>query len=80
MREESIPCNLELPVAANDIPANRAALKLFAILEQLARDESLPPRTSELADLIKSEYFRLSDEDIAVLSRRFDDQYADPLR
>ncbi len=76
MREESIPCNLELPVAASDIPANRAALKLFAILEQLAREESVPPRTSELADLIKSEYFRLSDHDLGMLSRRFDDGYA----
>ena len=39
MREESLPCNLESRVDANDIPANRAALKLFAILEQMSRDE-----------------------------------------
>ncbi len=76
MRDESIPCNLELPVAASDIPANRAVLKLFAILEELAREESMPPRTSELADLIKSEYFRISDADIAALSHRFDEAYA----
>ena len=27
MREESLPCNIESRVDANDIPANRAALK-----------------------------------------------------
>ncbi|HKO97519.1 MAG TPA: PD-(D/E)XK nuclease family protein [Pyrinomonadaceae bacterium] len=77
MSEESVPCNLELPVDASDIPANRAALKLFAILEQLSGEESIAPRTSDLADLIKSEYFRLRDEDIATLSLRFDEEYAD---
>ena len=80
MREESLPCNLESRIDANDIPANRAALKLFAILETLSRDESTNPRTSELADLIKSEYFRLNHDDLIALSQRFDDEYSGLLR
>jgi ATP-dependent helicase/DNAse subunit B len=76
MREESLPCNIESRVDANDIPALRAALKLFAILEQLSRDEAAAPKTSDLADLIKSEYFRLNDKDLATLLEQFDSEYA----
>src|SRR6185503_17320333 len=64
----------------NDIPGLRAALKLFAILEQISRDEAVAPRTSDLADLIKSEYFRLNDKDLSTLSSRFDSEYAGLLR
>ena len=35
--------------------------------------------TSDIADLIKSEYFRLSDEELKLLSERFDAEYADVL-
>ena len=89
MREESLPCNLESRIDANDIPANRAVLKLFAILEELSRDETLaaqlgtpapPPKISELADLIKSEYFRLREEDLHILTTRFDAEFANLLR
>jgi len=80
MREELLPCNLETRLEANDIPANRALLKLFAILEQLSRDETATPRTSEIADLIKSEYFRLNDEELKLLSARFDVQCSELLR
>jgi hypothetical protein len=76
MREESLPCNLELRIEAGDIPANRAALKLFAIVEELARDEESTPRTSDIADLIKSEYFRLNDQEIQELAAKFDSEYA----
>ncbi|HET9786904.1 MAG TPA: hypothetical protein VFP47_07210, partial [Pyrinomonadaceae bacterium] len=75
MRAESVPCNLEMRIQANDIPANRAALKLFAILEDLALDETATPKTADIADLIKSEYFRLNDEQLRVLSNRFNDEY-----
>lgn len=80
MREESLPCNIESRVEANDVPANRAALKLFAILEQMSRDEAAAARVSDLADLIKSEYFRLNDNDLAALSSQFDSQYGVLLR
>jgi ATP-dependent helicase/DNAse subunit B len=76
MREESLPTNLESQVDANDIPANRAVLKLFAILEESSRDGGAVPRVSELADLIKSEYFRLNEKDLKALSSRFDSEYA----
>jgi len=79
MSEESLPCNLETRVDCNDIPANRAALKLFTILEQISRDEAAP-RVSELADLIKSEYFRLNEKDLKALTSRFDSEYAGLLR
>jgi ATP-dependent helicase/DNAse subunit B len=79
MREESLPCNLESRIEANDIPANRAALKLFAILEDLSRDETVVPRIAELADLIKSEYFRLNEKDLSALSSQFDAAFLDLL-
>ena len=80
MREELLPCNIESRVDANDIPGLRAALKLFAILEQMSGDEAQAPRVSELADLIKSEYFRLNAKDLTALSSRFDAQHASLLR
>jgi ATP-dependent helicase/DNAse subunit B len=76
MREESMPCNLEARIDAHDIPANRAALKLLSLLEGQAREESRNPRTSELADLIKSEYFRLSEDELKLLNDRFEAVYA----
>ncbi|HWN08047.1 MAG TPA: PD-(D/E)XK nuclease family protein [Pyrinomonadaceae bacterium] len=78
MREEALPCNLESRIDATDIPGLRAALKLFAILEESARegaDSSKSPRLAELADLIKSEYFRPGREELAELSLRFDQEY-----
>ena len=76
MHEESLPCNLESRIDAGDIPANRAALKLFAILERMSRDDAEMPRVSELGDLIKSEYFRLQERELQTLAAQFDSQYA----
>jgi ATP-dependent helicase/DNAse subunit B len=75
MREESLPCNLESRVEATDVPGNRAVLKLLAILEEQSEEDSAPPRISELADLVKSEYFRLGQEDLNALSSRFRAEY-----
>jgi ATP-dependent helicase/DNAse subunit B len=75
MREESLPCSLELRLEAGDIPANRAALKLLAIVEELSGAEATAPRTSELADLIKSEYFRLNDAEVEKLAATFDAEH-----
>ncbi|HSL53967.1 MAG TPA: PD-(D/E)XK nuclease family protein, partial [Pyrinomonadaceae bacterium] len=75
MLEESLPCNLELRIDAGDVPANRAALKLLSLLEGLSTEESQTTRIAEIADLIKSEYFRLSDAEMRVLSARFDEQH-----
>ena len=78
--EESIPCNLELRVDAGDVPANRAALKLLTLLEGLTADENPATRIAEVADLIKSEYFRLSDAEMRVLTERFDERHLELLR
>jgi ATP-dependent helicase/DNAse subunit B len=75
MLEESLPCNLELRIDAGDVPANRAALKLLSLLEGLSTEESQTTRIAEIADLIKSEYFRLSDAELRVLATRFDEEH-----
>ena len=79
MLEESLPCNLELRIDAGDVPANRAALKLLVLLEGLSVDQDQSTRIAEIADLIKSEYFRLSDAEMRVLSQRFDEQHLELL-
>lgn len=80
MLEESLPCNLELRIDAGDVPANRAALKLLVLLEGLSAEQAETTRIGEIADLIKSEYFRLSDDEMRVLSQRFDEQHLDLFR
>jgi ATP-dependent helicase/DNAse subunit B len=80
MLEELLPCNLELRIEAGDVPANRAALKLLSLLEGLSSEDTQTTRIAEIADLIKSEYFRLSDEETRVLSSSFDEQHLDLLR
>lgn len=80
LSEESLPCNLELRIDAADVPANRAALKLLVLLESLSTEEPATTRIAEIADLIKSEYFRLSDAELNILSTRFDENHLDLLR
>ena len=79
MLEESLPCNLELRIDAGDVPANRAALKLLSLLEGLSTEDLQMTRIAEIADLVKSEYFRLSDAEMRVLSTRFDEQHSNLL-
>lgn len=80
LRQESIPCNLELRIDGGDVPANRAALKLIALLEGIATEDENATRISDLADLIKSEYFRLEDAELTLLNERFDAEYLHLLR
>jgi ATP-dependent helicase/DNAse subunit B len=75
MREESIPCKLEFRVDVDDVPATRAATKLFELLEQPTDGEAPAFRTADLADLIKSEYFRLNEDEVIRLSEQFDSTY-----
>jgi ATP-dependent helicase/DNAse subunit B len=63
--EENIPCTIERSQNLADVPAIRAVLKLFQILKDKRDAEN--PRVTDLADLIKSGYFRLSDESIRAL-------------
>ncbi len=93
MREESVPCNLEPRVDTNDVPAIRAVLKLLAVLEEISTGQlpidrqhpignvrdAVALRISPLADLIKSEYFRLGESDLDTLSTQFDSTYLDLL-
>jgi superfamily I DNA/RNA helicase len=79
MREQSVPCNFEPRVDTKDVPAIRAVLKLLAILEDLSTGDDVSLRISPLADLIKSEYFRLSDDDLETLSAQFDSTHLELL-
>lgn len=63
--DEQIPCSVERTVNLTDVPAVRAIQKLFRILG--TEGDAANPRVSELADLIKSGYFRLSNDAIALL-------------
>jgi ATP-dependent helicase/DNAse subunit B len=73
---EAVPCNLERRVAANDIPCIRATAKLLQILKDPDREHVTNPKASDLAHLIKTDYFRLSDEQLQELTRAFDAHYA----
>src|SRR5437016_27040 len=73
---ESIPCNLERRVEAQQIPAVRACEKLFQLLKETSREDLKNPRASDLAHLIKSGYFSLSKEDLTGLVEIFDKQFA----
>ena len=80
MREESLPCNLDRRLTIAEIPATRAALKLLSILDDLARDEANVLKMPQLADQIKSGYFRLSQEELDDLSAQFEGKFSDLLR
>ena len=73
---ESVPCNLERRVAANDIPCIRASAKLLQILKDPEREQVTNPQASDLAHLIKTDYFRLADEQLQELTKVFDERYA----
>ena len=79
MREESVPCKLESRVDVVDVPATRGALKLLELLEKPTTTDAPAFRTSDLADLIKSEFFRLSDDELAQLSTLFDSTHLELL-
>jgi len=74
--DESIPANLERRVEAVDVPAIRACGKLFQLFKDTAREHIRNPKASELAHLIKTEYFRVAGADLPVLAKDFDEKYA----
>ena len=73
--DESIPCNLERRVEAQQIPAVRACGKLFQLLKETSREDFKNPRASDLAHLIKTGYFSLSKENLTALVEIFDKQF-----
>lgn len=80
MREESLPCSADRRISVAEIPATRAALKLLGILDDLARDESSVLKMPQLADQIKSGYFRLPQEQLDLLATEFEEKFAELLR
>lgn len=78
MRHEAIPCNLEPRINITEIPGVRAARKLFEILDKtagIARSEKPEVKVSDLADLVKSEYFRLDEAELTALDEAFEYKY-----
>jgi ATP-dependent helicase/DNAse subunit B len=73
--DESIPANLERRVEAVDTPAIRASGKLFDLLKNISREQIRNPKASELAHLVKTEYFRVSPDDLTKLTKEFDAKY-----
>jgi ATP-dependent helicase/nuclease subunit B len=74
--DELIPANLERRVEAVETPAMRACGKLFQLLKDPSREEIRNPKTSEIAHLIKTGYFRPSASALPELALAFDNQYA----
>jgi ATP-dependent helicase/DNAse subunit B len=74
--EESVPCSIEQRMRLADVPAARAALKLFDLLMKLAREGDATLKASELAGLVKSGYFRLSEVELDALHARFSQEDA----
>ena len=73
--DEGIPCNLERRVEANDIPAIRACGKLFQLLQN-THEDTANPKASEIAHLIKTNYFRASNESLGQLAQQFEQKYS----
>ncbi len=80
MRDEGIPCDLERRINVSDIPSVRAARKLFEMLETIAQSEKPDVRVCDLADLIKSEYFRIEESELTALDEVFERKYGPLLK
>jgi len=76
MREESLPLNLDRSIAASEIPATRAVLKLLGLLDELTSEDASTLRMPPLADQIKSGYLRLSRESLESLAAEFETKYS----
>lgn len=70
MTDERVPCALQRRVPLAEIPATRAAIKLFRLLAE-STDTTSDLKISELAGLLKSDYFRLSRNELIELRTRF---------
>ena len=73
---ESVACNLERRVLANEVPSVRASAKLLQILKSPEREHVVDPKANDLAHLVKTGYFRASADDLEKLTQTFDKQYA----
>jgi ATP-dependent helicase/DNAse subunit B len=69
--EEQITCNLNQSIGLTEVPAVRASMKLFELLIALAGDPGTL-KANQIADLAKSGYFALSENELAALRARFE--------
>ena len=69
--EEHIACTLSRRISLTEVPAVRAAVKLFELLIELAR-EGGALKMSHVADLVKSGYFGLAEGELVTLRERFE--------
>jgi ATP-dependent helicase/nuclease subunit B len=69
--EEQISCTLNSRIELTEVPAVRAAVKLFDLLIALGGDTGAL-KANKIADLAKSGYFGLSEDELAGLRARFE--------
>ena len=74
--DEAIPCAIERRIPLTEVPAVRAALKLFQLLREKEDQNAGSAKISDLADLLKSEYFRPAAEGVVTLRAEFEREYA----
>ena len=76
--DEAIPGAIERRSALVEVPAVRAASKLFQLLRQMGEIGSA--KISDLADLLKSGYFGPAEADVTALHARFEREHEPLLR
>jgi ATP-dependent helicase/DNAse subunit B len=76
--DEAIPTAIERRSALVEVPAIRAAAKLFQLLRQIGETGSA--KIGDLADLLKSGYFSPADAEVTSLHARFELENAPLLR
>lgn len=69
-REQSIPVRLDTRKPLQEIPAVQAALKLLRLLVEIQREGGRGLRAGDLADVLKTGYFRLDRQAISELEER----------
>jgi ATP-dependent helicase/DNAse subunit B len=69
--QESIPCALQRRVKLADILSVRAAIKLLQVIGVERRQPGPDLTIAEIADVMKTGYFRLSNEEIIKLRERY---------
>jgi ATP-dependent helicase/DNAse subunit B len=76
--DEAIPSAIERRSALVEVPAVRAAAKLFQLLRQMGETGSA--KIGDLADLLKSGYFSAAEMDVTALHARFEREHEPLLR
>jgi hypothetical protein len=69
--EEQISCTLNQRIELTEVPSVRAAMKLFELLIELTVEAGVL-KANQIADLAKSGYFALSENELAALRARFE--------